>query len=368
MRGVVLAATLVLLAIPGAHACSLVNLPVLQPSFHDDGLWYADTGALRHVDVIADQAVVSGYFVSYARLDDGRLLVAWQTGLGADCSGQNQVELRAADGSVLWSQGTGGIIRAHPDGPFVRMGGGYEDGEHQPVEFWRLDGDALVPWGAGRTSSQWFGWSADGPIEADDGGVYLGDRFVDTDEALDVRAAASHGDTVAILQQSHDSTRLTVVGPTEQESFTWPIDDSSWLAGVAWTLDGWLVNGAGRAFLVSGGEVVDLGLADVAEVAARNGDPVVFTGQSSVLRYTVFDGTRPTEAWERKDGLWAPVAAKADDGGPVDASRTGGSAPAPQPGHGGGGKGDGDKVWTVPGPALPLALLALGAAAVLRRR
>lgn len=354
-------ALVALLGVPGAQACSLAYVPFSDATFHDDGLWYVDGSSLRHVQGGLESTAAEGFFLSYARLEGERLLVAGQDGLGADCSGDRWMELRDGD-AVVWREERDGRVFAHPEGPFVQSG----------RSLLRLDGDDLVRVGDLPEDAWILGFTTEGdPVLRDGGRVTFGTRALDLREAYGEPAVAHHDGRLGVLEvvwseatEGAESASLHVVDGDRVRTATWGLGED-WGFGLAWA-DGWYALAGGRAFLVTDDAVTDLGVEDARAVAARGTHGVVFTETG----YVVFDGTDAVEAWERSGaaGLWRPTAPDTQPARNVAATWDGdgqvqGTSSPPGDGH----PGDEDGVVDVPASAA-VALLALALAAATRRR
>jgi hypothetical protein len=280
--------------LPGAQACSLAYQPFADPSWDAAGdLRYVDGSHLLRVEGAADRAVADGFFLSYADADGG-LLVSGQDGLGGDCSGTRWLRW-LADGSVAWERtgvDRGARVVAHADGPLVALDGRWwrwRDGDLHATD-WTLPEEGYL-----------LGATADGaPVTADGQRIVAGDHVVDLRPG-EVPAVAHNASATAFALSGPDGARLVVLaadGRTEETRWAARQD----VVDVAWAdATGWVVAAGGRAFLVAGGLVTDLGV-DALAVGARGPQPAAF-GPSG---YTVFAGPRAVEQWTRApDGTWS---------------------------------------------------------------
>jgi hypothetical protein len=361
MRSVALAVLALALAAPAGQACSLAFQPYDQASFHDDGLWFVEGDGLLHVDGLIEAREAEGFFLTYARLADGGLLVAGQDGLGADCSGDAWLELRDGDG-VRWREEEGARVFPHALGPFVQ----------RDRELLRLVDGELAAYGTLPQDSYIIGWTTDGlPVVRDRGGLRFGARTLDLPSG-DEPDVAEHDGLLGVAEAIWDNQAeayrdvvLHIVDGAAVTNVSWEVP-GGWGAGIAWA-GGWLVAAGGRAYLVTDA-VTDLGVDEARAVAHRGGQGVVFTDDG----YVVFDGTRPVEAWDRNPatGVWRPVAAETEPPRVVAASHEG---PGPWVGEASGSGSASsppadDGAFTIPavGPML-LAFAALALAAARRR-
>lgn len=316
-RGLAIA-LLPLALLPGAAACSLAGQTFGQATFdlEDGDLWYVDgAGTLRRQHGALDTEVEDAFFLTYATLAGETQLIAGQDGLGADCSGQDWLELRRGgervwrkdrqvEGDPLFNANLGTSAFPHPLGPFAQLDG----------RFWRLDGDDLVEAGRPTPGTWTLGFDAQGrPVEVAEKDAYVGGHRL---PLTGYATAMASGDGMTAIVERID-WRITVVHflvGDQVHNVTWT-PPQGWEPTAAWS-DVFVLSVGSRAYRVTAtGEVTDLGVADVVAVAARGEHTAVFTEDG----YTVFDGTQPIERWTRGDGTWTPAAVPQARGSTVQA-------------------------------------------------
>lgn len=314
MSRALLALAAVLALLPSATACSIAAQEFESATFAGDDLWYVDgASSLRRQHGALDIEVEDAFFLSFAVLPDEGLLIAGQDGLGADCGGLGWLELRR-QGEVVWrrestkdddpfSSAFATRVIAHPLGPFVQLDG----------RFWRLDGEELVEVGRPTRDTGLLGFAADGrPVESAGNAVAIGgDALPLAPTGYAVAMASGDGVTAIVERIDWKVTVVHFVAGDQVRNVTWTPPEG-WEPTAAWS-DVLVVSSGSRAYRVTD-EVVDLGVADVIAVAARDRQTAVFTADG----YIVFDGTRPVERWTLKDGAWTPGAVPTATSTPVD--------------------------------------------------
>jgi hypothetical protein len=349
MRWLLLA--LLLLLAPAAEACSIIHQPFARATWDANGdLRFVDGARLQRVNGTREETLAEGFFVTYAD-GEGGMLLAGQRGLGGECEGPQWLRW-VAGGQEAWERSGRATVFAHEDGPLAAKDG----------MLWRVRDGQLEATGQAYPAERYVaGVTAEGgPVYRDGEALVVGSRSLPVSPS-DGLAVAHNATATALALSGPDGARLLVLSPDGAFAETsWPANWSQ--ADVAWApTAGWVVAAGGRAFLVDGGRVTDLGV-EAAAVGARGPQPVAFDDGG----YTVFAGTRAVERWTRsQDGAWS-AAVPPGTAHPVPASSTSGQAsPAPTPYEG--PRVFGHKLLPAP-PAWALAGLLAVAAAALRRR
>jgi hypothetical protein len=342
---------LLLLLAPAAQACSLVHQPFAGASWDAGGdLRYVDGARLQRVHGTREETLAEGFFLSYAD-GDGGMLLAGQTGLGAACDGVRWLRWVIA-GQEVWERSGRARAFAHEDGPLAAKDG----------MLWRVLDGQLEAMGQAYPADRYVeGVTADGgPVYREGEALVVGPLSVPASSSESL-AVAHNATATALALSGPGGARLLEVSPGGA------VVETTWAAqqdqvDVAWAPSaGWVVAAGGRAFLVAGGRVTDLGVG-AAAVGARGPQPVAFDDAG----YTVFAGTRAVERWTRsQDGAWS-AAPPSGTARPVSASSTSGEAsPAPTPYEG--PRVFGHKLLPGPPPWALVALLAVAAAGLRRR-